>query len=136
MRILFSHCNFPSQFRRLAPALAQRGHDVVFLARSKEWHATDPTGYRLIVTETHRSGGSEALHPYLRRFEEAVLEGQGVFRSCLKLKAEGWEPDLVIMLDLEMVYIYEMRSLRLVRLVFLSGFITAPTLMLIFCRPD
>ena len=96
MRILFSHCNFPSQFRRLAPALAQRGHDVVFLAKSKEWHAPDPTGYRLIVTETHRAGGSEALHPYLRRFEEAVLEGQGVFRSCLKLKAEGWEPELVI----------------------------------------
>ena len=96
MRILFSHCNFPSQFRRLAPSLAQRGHDVVFLAKSKEWHAPHPVGFRLVYTETHRSGGGEALHPYLRRFEQAVLEGQGVFRACLKLKAEGWEPDLVI----------------------------------------
>ena len=92
MRILFSHCNFPAQFRRLSPALAQRGHDVIFLAKSKEWHAPIPSGFRWIVTETHRSGGSEALHPYLRRFDQAVLEGQGVFRACLQLKEEGWEP--------------------------------------------
>ena len=96
MRILFSHCKFPAQFRRLAPSLAERGHDVVFLANSKEWHAPEPAGFRLIGTETHRPGGSEALHPYLRRFEQAVLEGQGVFRSCLELKEEGWEPDLAI----------------------------------------
>ena len=32
MRILFSHNNFPAQFRRLAPALAEQGHDIVF------WH--------------------------------------------------------------------------------------------------
>ena len=36
------------------------------------------------------------MHPYLRRFDQAVLEGQGVFRACLQLKAEGWEPDLMI----------------------------------------
>ena len=37
-----------------------------------------------------------SLHPYLRRFDQAVLEGQGVFRACMKLRAEGWEPDCVI----------------------------------------
>lgn len=76
--------------------MARRGHEVIFLAKSKEWHAPEPDGFRLIVTETHRSGGSEALHPYLRRFDQAVLEGQGVFRACSQLKAEGWEPDVVI----------------------------------------
>ena len=96
-----------------------------------------PTGYRLIVTETHRSGGSEALHPYLRRFEEAVLEGQGVFRSCLKLKAEGWEPDLVITHVGFGNGLYIRDAFPKARKIgFLSGFITAPTLMLIFCRPD
>ena len=96
MRILFSHCNYPAQFRRLAPSLAKRGNEVVFLAKSREWNAPEPIGFRLIVTETHRSGGADALHPYLRRLDQAVLEGQGVFRACLQLKAEGWEPDLVI----------------------------------------
>ena len=76
--------------------MARRGHEVIFLAKSKEWHAPEPDGFRLIVTETHRSGGGEALHPYLRRFDQAVLEGQGVFRACSQLKAEGWEPDVVI----------------------------------------
>lgn len=96
MRILFSHCNFPAQFRRLAPALVKQGHDVVFLAKSREWHAPSPEGLRLIVVEPHRTGGAEVLHPYLRRFDQAVIEGQSVFRVCQKLKDEGWIPDLVI----------------------------------------
>ena len=47
MRILFSHNNFPAQFRRLAPALAEQGHDVVFLAQNREWHAPPSDGVRL-----------------------------------------------------------------------------------------
>ena len=35
----------PSQFRRLAPALAKQGHDVVFLAKSREWHAPSQRGF-------------------------------------------------------------------------------------------
>ena len=79
VRILFSHCNFPAQFRRLAPCTGKEGTRCFFWRSQKEWHAPHPDGFRLIVTETHRSGGCEALHPYLRRFDQAVLEGQGVF---------------------------------------------------------
>ena len=43
-----------------------------------------------------RSGGGEALHPYLRRFESSVLEGQAVFRVCQQLRAEGWIPDWIL----------------------------------------
>lgn len=32
MNILFIHQNFPGQFKFLAPALAQRGHQVVVFA--------------------------------------------------------------------------------------------------------
>ena len=79
MRILISHCKYPAQFRRLAPSLAEQGHDVIFLAKSREWHAPEPDGFRLIVTETHRSGGHEALHPYLRRFDQACSRAKGSF---------------------------------------------------------
>ena len=97
MRILVSHTNYPAQFRRLAPALLQQGHDLVFVARNREWHAPEPIeGLRLIKYEPHRQGGEEALHPYLRRFENCVLQGQAVFRVCQQLQAEGWLPDLVI----------------------------------------
>lgn len=96
MRILFSHVNFPSQFRRLAPALAQQGHEVVFLAKSREWHAPEGQSFRLIAYQPHRQGGGEALHPYLRRLEPAILEGQAVFRACMALKQEGWYPDWIV----------------------------------------
>ena len=78
MRILFSHNNFPAQFRRLAPALAEQGHDVIFLAQNREWHAPPSAGVRLKEYVIHRHGGGEALHPYLRRFESCVLQGQAV----------------------------------------------------------
>ena len=42
MRFLISHTNFPAQFRRLAPALVRQGHEVVFIAKNREWHAPDP----------------------------------------------------------------------------------------------
>ena len=97
MRVLISHTNFPSQFRRLGPALVDQGHEVIFLSKNREWHAPDPVlGMRVITYETHRSGGGEALHPYLRRFESCVLEGQAVFRCCQQLREEGWIPDWIL----------------------------------------
>ena len=97
MRVLISHTNFPAQFRRLAPALVELGHEVVFIAKNREWHAPEPVkGMRVITYDTHRSGGGETLHPYLRRFENSVLEGQAVFRACQNLREEGWIPDWIL----------------------------------------
>ena len=96
LKLLFVHPNYPSQFRRLAPRLVEQGHDVVFLAGNREWHAPNPGGVRLKAYRSHRSGGSEWLHPYLRRFDQAVLEGQAAYRSCIQLRDEGWEPDWIV----------------------------------------
>ncbi len=97
MRVLISHTNFPAQFRRLAPALVEEGHEVVFIAKSREWHAPDPvSGMRILTYDTHRPAGGELLHPYLRRFEASVLEGQAVFRACQQLRDEGWVPDWIL----------------------------------------
>ena len=96
MRILLCHNNFPAQFRRLAPALAAEGHDLVFLHKTNEWHATPASGFRLLRYEPHRSSGAEWLHPYLRRFDNAVIEGQGAFRACQQLLEEGWIPDVIV----------------------------------------
>ena len=62
---------------------------TLFLAQNREWHASSSTGIRLKEYKTHRQGGGEALHPYLRRFESCVLQGQAVFRACEELKQEG-----------------------------------------------
>ena len=96
MRFLFSHNNYPAQFRRLIPALVASGHEVVFLCRNKEWHAPDVQGVRLIKFEPHRAGGGAQIHPYLRRFEEAVLQGQAAYRALHPLVQSGWVPDWII----------------------------------------
>ena len=97
MRILISHTNYPAQFRRLAPALVNLGHEVVFLCRNTEWHAPKPSpGLRLLPYEPHRQGGGEALHPYLRRFENCVLEGQAAYRAAHQLAEQGWKPDCIL----------------------------------------
>ena len=96
MRILISHCSYPSQFRRLAPALASEGHELVFLHHQREWHAPPPEGFRLCSYQPARSSDEAAGHPYLRRFEDAVAHGQAAYRACQQLKLEGFEPDLII----------------------------------------
>ncbi|WP_320675972.1 glycosyltransferase [Prochlorococcus sp. MIT 1300] len=96
MRILISHPNHPAQFRRLAPYLADQGHELIFLYERNEWNAPKNLNYRLIHYSPHRSGGGPYIHPYLRRLESAVLQGQAVFRVCEQLRREGWVPDVVI----------------------------------------
>ena len=97
MRLLFSHSNYPAQFRRLLPALLSEGHEIVFLCSQKEWHAPPLSeGLRLVPFKTHRVSKPEFLHPYLRRFEDVILSGQGAFRAAKQLLSEGWEPDVII----------------------------------------
>jgi glycosyltransferase involved in cell wall biosynthesis len=96
VRLLVSHTNFPAQFRRLVPAWVEQGHEVVFLARQHEWHAPQPEGFQLLRYTPHRGGGGAAIHPYLRRFETAVLEGQAAYRAALSLREQGWQPDWII----------------------------------------
>ena len=96
MRILISHCSYPSQFRRIAPALAAEGHELVFLHRHQEWHAQKPIGFRLCRYTVARAGEEAACHPYLRRFEDAVAEGQASYRAARQLASEGFSPDLII----------------------------------------
>jgi len=96
VRILISHTNYPAQFRRLAPALVEAGHDVVFLHANNEWHAPPPQGVKLLRYAPLRAGGGGAIHPYLRRLETAVLQGQGAYRACDQLKQESWQPELIL----------------------------------------
>lgn len=96
MRILFSHCNYPAQFRRIIPALISEGHEIVFVCSNKEWHAPSLEAVRLVFFEHHRRGSGPATHPYLRRFEEAVIQGQAAYRSVQSLVKEGWVPDWIV----------------------------------------
>ena len=73
------------------------GHEV-FLHKSVELNAEDRRDVRRCAYKQSRLSASEsgALHPYLVRFEDAVLEGQAAAREAVRLRESGFEPDVII----------------------------------------
>ena len=96
MRILFSHVNFPSQFRRISKYFSSLGHDVIFVAQNAEWHAPAESSFTISPYLPPPDSDYSYLHPYLRRFNKAISQGQAVFRHCESIKLSGWDPDVVI----------------------------------------
>lgn len=92
MRILFLHPNFPAQFRHLAVALAKdSANQVVFGTARKE--GSLPGVYKALY-QTSRTAHPQTHH-YVQPLENAVLQGQAVYRLSEQLKAQGFVPDLV-----------------------------------------
>ena len=99
MKILFIHQNFPGQFKFLAPALVQQGHNVQAMTMQKL--ATDAPGSAtaqgVTLTPYEPSMGSTAnIHPWVVDFESKIIRAEGCFRAALKLKAQGFTPDVII----------------------------------------
>lgn len=93
MKILFMHPNFPAQFLNLCLVLGPHpDFEIVFMTAKKEG---DLPGVRKVYFEPPREVHAET-HPYLRSVESAVLQGQSVYRAALKLKQEGFYPDLIV----------------------------------------
>jgi glycosyltransferase involved in cell wall biosynthesis len=92
MRILFLHSNFPAQFRHIAAALAKNSqHQVIF--GTKQAKGSLP-GVHKVLYRVSRSAHPQTHH-YVRSLEEAVLEGQAVYRMAQALKTQGFIPDVV-----------------------------------------
>ncbi|HWQ60760.1 MAG TPA: group 1 glycosyl transferase, partial [Negativicutes bacterium] len=92
MRIVFLHSNFPAQFVHLASALARNpANQVIFITAREEGGIP---GVKKIIYQKHREV-NRGTHNYLQSFENAVLQGQAVYRELIKLKAAGFVPDIV-----------------------------------------
>lgn len=97
MRILFVHSNYPAQFRHLSDHYARDPqHQVVFLSQGKEWTAPSDGEIQLRRYQLGRDPQGQLCHPYLKRFESAVLMGQACLREAMQLRQEGFEPDLIV----------------------------------------
>ncbi len=92
MKALFVHQNCPGQFKHLAPAMAARGDEVIFITQKGR---PDVSGVRKIEYSAHRKV-NEKIHPYLAGSEAAVLNGQAVARIGFALKEKGFVPDVMI----------------------------------------
>jgi glycosyltransferase involved in cell wall biosynthesis len=94
MNILFIHQNFPGQYKHLAPALARAGHRCVALTL----RVTEPTqwqGVQLLPYKIRRNPGQN-LHPWLVDFETKLLRGESCYLAARELKAQGFQPDLIV----------------------------------------
>lgn len=92
MKVLFVHQNFPGHFRALAPALAARGDTVVAMGMGQ---FTPPPGIRY-VRSTPAYGTATNGHPWTRDFDTKVIRGDATFRSAIRLRNEGFEPDVIV----------------------------------------
>lgn len=95
LKILFIHQNFPGQFKFLAPALVQQGHDVRALVVERkdlplQWQGVQVHPY------TIGRGSTPNVHPWMVDMETKTIRAEACFRGALGMKAGGFEPDVII----------------------------------------
>lgn len=92
MKILLMHRNFPAQFIHIASALGKmKEHQVLFLTGRED---AEMEGVQKIVYKRLGAASSE-IHPYLRSVEDTVLDGQAAAEAAIKLREQGFIPDLI-----------------------------------------
>lgn len=94
MKILCIHQNFPGQYKHLAPALVQLGHQVVALTpkvdKPARWNGVSLVPYKI----TGRS--TQGIHPWLQDFETKLLRGSSCYQGALALRKGGFDPDVIL----------------------------------------
>ncbi|WP_375402480.1 glycosyltransferase [uncultured Sphingomonas sp.] len=91
MRVLFTHQNFPAQYKHLAPALHARGDEVAALTMNEP-----PAGSPFPVLRSASRHGTSATHPWARDFETKVIRAEATLQTAVKLRAEGFQPDVIV----------------------------------------
>lgn len=94
MKILFIHQNFPGQFKFLAPALVNQGHEVHAMIMQKT-ETQSWQGVRLHPYYPSR-GTTPNIHPWVSDFETKTIRAEACFRKAVEMKKDGFSPDLII----------------------------------------
>lgn len=90
-RILFVHQNFPAQFRHLAKALADQGHEVVALGVTLR-SLPGVRGIRYMAPPPAHSAGMRLA----REVEAQFIRGQACSEAMQALRSEGFLPDVIV----------------------------------------
>jgi glycosyltransferase involved in cell wall biosynthesis len=94
MKILIVHQAFPSQFKHLAPALVEQGHEVSALTLRSVNDVAMPR-VNVLQYKLARSNATNG-HPWTIDFESKAIRGEACVRAALKLKDSGYYPDIVL----------------------------------------
>ena len=93
MKILFTHRVFPGQFRNLIARLTKDQRNQIKFLAFQLHEAPDPA-LDVIRYQPARKAG-ESTHPCVMSTEDAVLFGQAAYRAALRLKEQGFYPDVI-----------------------------------------
>jgi glycosyltransferase involved in cell wall biosynthesis len=91
-KILFLHPNFPAQFRHIIQKLGRDENYQIAFGTTREDGQIE--GVSKVIYKPSREARPETHH-YIRNLENAVLQGQSVYRLADKLKSQGFVPDIV-----------------------------------------
>ena len=86
MKILFVHQAFPSQFKHLAPALVEQGHEVSALTLRSVNDVAMPR-INVLQYKLARSNATNG-HPWTVDFESKVIRGEACLRAALELRSK------------------------------------------------
>ena len=97
MKFLFSHRNYPGQFKHILLELAKnKDNEIVFLTNkkinTKKFTILDNIK---IITYGLKREVPRNCHRYLRQFEEAIIHGQAAAEELIRLKNVGFIPDIM-----------------------------------------
>ena len=90
-KILFVHNNFPGRFEFLLPSLKAAGHDMAAIAQGGQ----PVDGIPLLRWRSAR-GNTPGIFDLALRAETDFMRGRAAADCALKLKQDGFRPDLII----------------------------------------
>ena len=93
MNILIVHQNFPGQFKHLVPVLLQDPRNQVVAFTMNDYQG--PANLKVVRYQAAKGTGKD-VHPWVAETETKVIRGDAAFRAALKVKQEGFEPDLIL----------------------------------------
>lgn len=93
MNILFLHKTFPGQFKHIVSELAKDSENKIYFITQDD--SVQIPGVNKIKYKTERKI-SKNCNPYLHPYEEAVIQNQAGAKAALKLKNQGFKPDIII----------------------------------------
>lgn len=93
MNILFLHKTFPGQFKHIVSELAKDSENTVYFITQDD--SAQMSGVNKITYKPERSV-SKNCNPYLPPYEEAVIQNKAGAKAALKLKNQGFKPDIII----------------------------------------
>lgn len=94
MNILFVHQNYPGQYREIVPRLAATGaHKIVFLTQRR---GVPKQKDHVVVTYQPDHVPAQNAYPYTKWFEQTTGAGVGAAKTCGKMNAQGFKPDIIV----------------------------------------